>query len=540
MRISTGQIFSNANRNMMENQTSLLDTQGKLSSGKKFSSLAEDPVGASRVVGLKRELAQLDMFQSNIDASRRRLELEDATFGDLNIAMDRMRELSLQARNNTNTDADRQAMAHELEQLVEYSAGLMNTRDAKGEYIFSGSKGTTQTYLKQDDRYVYQGDSSARSIQVSSALYTQSTDAGRDLFESINLDPELSVTGEMAGAITGYEVTDPERYASLMRSTGDLELRVTVGTDGAVPPAVPAPEYRYSLLDSAGQPVPMAPPNNSTLVQDIVFDPTDPDARQVTLNLSGISIDLTLPDNTFVDDTAASVTGEGEAYFVDTAGNPALADSQAFTDLIRDNGPLTVQVSYDPAAILPANPYTYSVQDAAGNPVTVTADSDATDDIIELNGWSVQMQGGADAYSTDFTLDIEPPQAARLRFEQSPSNVLNAVMETVEALREPVQGDQQALTLQNERIDQALNEIKTAQERIGESTSKVGSRLRTLENAEFTNIDFKLMTEGTLSAVQDLDYAEASTELAKRQLALEAAYASFAKIQDLSLFNYIR
>lgn len=540
MRISTGQIFSNANRNMMENQTSLLDTQGKLSSGKKFSSLAEDPVGASRVVGLKRELAQLDMFQSNIDASRRRLELEDATFGDLNTAMDRMRELSLQARNNTNTDADRQAMAHELEQLVEYSAGLMNTRDAKGEYIFSGSKGTTQTYLKQDDRYVYQGDSTARSIQVSSALYTQSTDAGRDLFESINLDPELSVTGEMAGAITGYEVTDPERYASLMRSTGDLELRVTVGTDGAVPPAVPAPEYRYSLLDSAGQPVPMAPPNNSTLVQDIVFDPTDPDARQVTLNLSGISIDLTLPDNTFADDTAASVTGEGEAYFVDTAGNPALADSQAFTDLIRDNGPLTVQVSYDPAAILPANPYTYSVQDAAGNPVTVTADSDATDDIIELNGWSVQMQGGADAYSTDFTLDIEPPQAARLRFEQSPSNVLNAVMETVEALREPVQGDQQALTLQNERIDQALNEIKTAQERIGESTSKVGSRLRTLENAEFTNIDFKLMTEGTLSAVQDLDYAEASTELAKRQLALEAAYASFAKIQDLSLFNYIR
>jgi len=539
MRISTGQIFSNANRNMMENQTSLLDIQNKLSSGKKFTSLAEDPVGASRVVGLKRELAQLDMFQSNIDASRRRLELEDATFGDLNTAMDRMRELSLQARNNTNTDADRQAIAHELEQLVEYSAGLMNTRDAKGEYIFSGSKGTTQTYLKQDDRYTYQGDSTARNIQVSSALYTQSTDVGRDLFESIKQEPELSVTGEMAGAITGYEVTDPERYASLMRSTGDLELRVTVGTDGAVPPAVPAPEYRYSLLDSAGQPVPMAPPNN-TLVKDIVFDPTDPGARQVTLNLSGITVDLMLPDNTFVDDTVASVTGEGEAYFVDTVGNPALTGSQALTDLIRDNGPLTVQVAYDPAAILPANPYTYSVLDAAGNPVTVTADSDATDDIIELNGWSVQMQGGADAYSTEFTLDIEPPQAARLRFEQSPSNVLNAVMETVEALREPVQGDQQALTLQNERVNKALVEIKTAQERIGESTSKVGSRLRTLESAEFTNIDFKLMTEGTLSAVQDLDYAEASTELAKRQLALEAAYASFAKIQELSLFDYIR
>lgn len=530
MRISTGQIFANANRNMMENQASLLEVQDKLSSGKKFTSLADDPVGANRVVSLKRELAQLDMFQGNIDASRRRLELEDATFADLNTAMDRMRELSLQARNNTNTDADRVAIADELEQLVQYSAGLMNTRDAKGEYIFSGSKGTTQTYTLQDDRYTYQGDTTARNIQISSALYTQSTDAGRDLFESINQDPELSVTGEMAGAITGYEVTDPELYAGLMRSAGDLELRVTVGTDGVLP--TPATEYRYSLLDSAGQPVKTAPPENK-LIEDVVFDPTDPDERQVSLSLSGITVDLELPDNSFTDDTAAKITGEGEDYF---AAAPSLTDSQVFTDLVKDNGPLTVQVDYDPAAV---NPYTYTVLDAEGITVAVT-DSDATDDVIELNGWNVQMQGGADPYSTEFTLDIEPPQAARLRFEQPPSNVLNAVMETVEALREPVQGDQEALTLQNERIDQALTEIKTSQERLGEATSRVGSRLQTLEKAEFTNVDFKLMTESTLSAVQDLDYAEASTDLAKRQLALEAAYASFAKIQNLSLFDYIR
>ncbi|GAA0787659.1 flagellar hook-associated protein FlgL [Marinobacterium sediminicola] len=536
MRISTGQIFANANRNMMENQTSLLEIQDKLSSGKKFTSLAEDPVGANRVVSLKRELAQLDMFQGNIDASRRRLELEDATFADLNTAMDRMRELSLQARNNTNTDADRQAIAYELEQLVEYSAGLMNTRDAKGEYIFSGSKGTTQTYIKQDDRYYYQGDSTARNIQISSALYTQSTDAGRDLFESISQAPELSVSGEMAVAITGYEVTDPALYAGLMRSTGDLELRVTVGTDGALPPSVPAPEYRYSLLDSAGRPVRTAPPEN-TPIQDIVFDPADPDERQVSLNLAGITLDLTLPDNTFVDDTAVQVSGEGEAYFANTAGNPTLSDSQVFTDLISANGPLTVKVAYDPAAV--GSEYTYTVENAAGDPVAVPGLT-PNDDLIELDGWRVQMQGGSDPYSTAFTLALEPPQAARLRFEQPPSNVLNAVMETVEALREPVQGDQEALTLQNERIDQALNEIKASQERIGESISKVGSRLRTLEKAEFTNTDFKLMTEGTLSAVQDLDYAEASTDLAKRQLALEAAYASFSKIQNLSLFDYIR
>jgi flagellin-like hook-associated protein FlgL len=84
-----------------------------------------------------------------------------------------------------------------------------------------------------------------------------------------------------------------------------------------------------------------------------------------------------------------------------------------------------------------------------------------------------------------------------------------------------------------------LDQLSMSQERLSEATASFGARLNTLDNAEFSNTDFQLMTEGTLSAVQDLDYVAASTELAKRQLALEAAYASFAKIQGLSLFNYI-
>ena len=165
MRISTGQVFTNANNNMMENQSSLLDIQNKLSSGKQFTSLAEDPVGASQVVSLTRELAQLEMFNSNIDASRRRLELEETTLDDINTASDRARELVLQAANGTLSDVDRRTIAYELEELVGYMAGLMNSRDAKGEYLFSGSQGQTQTYIEKGGRYEYQGDTSTRQIQ---------------------------------------------------------------------------------------------------------------------------------------------------------------------------------------------------------------------------------------------------------------------------------------------------------------------------------------------------------------------------------------
>ncbi|MFY8016157.1 MAG: flagellin [Limnohabitans sp.] len=43
----------------------------------------------------------------------------------------------------------------------------------------------------------------------------------------------------------------------------------------------------------------------------------------------------------------------------------------------------------------------------------------------------------------------------------------------------------------------------------------------------------------TRSDVEDLDYTEAVTRLNRDQIALQAAQSSFAKISQLSLFQYI-
>jgi flagellar hook-associated protein 3 FlgL len=43
-----------------------------------------------------------------------------------------------------------------------------------------------------------------------------------------------------------------------------------------------------------------------------------------------------------------------------------------------------------------------------------------------------------------------------------------------------------------------------------------------------------------MSKLRDLDYAEAATQLNLRLLTLQAAQASFAKINGLTLFDYIR
>ncbi|WP_027855807.1 flagellar hook-associated protein FlgL [Marinobacterium litorale] len=545
MRISTGQIFANANKNMMENQSSLLDVQNKLSSGKQFTSLAEDPVGASQVVSLNRELAQLDMFNSNIDASRRRLELEETTLDDLNTASDRVRELVVQAANGTLSDADRQAVSYELEELVGYMAGLMNTRDAKGEYLFSGSQGQTQTYVEKGGRYEYQGDATSRQIQVSSALYVRSTDNGQFLFESVTDDPTLKATGDLRTSFDPEKltVTDPDAFAAFMRETGDIAVEVDQYDDGLGNPD--SVTYNYTLRDSAGNVVEYP---QGTPLQALGYDGT----AAPTIQLDGASFELDLP---------VPVTGSPGVTTDDLSATeePTLniLDDNAYTGLMRQAGGEVSIRSVDTGGGV----YEYRAYGADGlelndgamptpNPLlSVTPPvAPAVEPTLTLSdaqgtpALEFQRDAVADDTSADVTLAFEAPADLKLSFSQPPSNILNTIMDTVEMMREPVGGVENALArveLQ-ERFALTLDQINMSQERLSQATATLGSRLNTLNDAELTNTDFQLMTEGTLSAVQDLDYAAASTELAKRQLALEAAYASFAKIQNLSLFNYIQ
>lgn len=527
MRISTSQVFLNASNNMMENQSSLLDIQDKMSSGKQFTRLADDPVGASQVVSLKRELAQLEMFNSNIDASRRRLELEETTMDDLNTAQDRMRELVVYAANGVLSDADRMTISYELEELVEYSAGLMNTRDAKGEYLFSGSQGNVQTYEKIGNRYSYQGDASNRDIQVSSALYVQSTDNGRDLFESVTDEPTLKATGVLRGLLDdeAVNVTDVDAFNEFMREQGDITLGVDRFDDGLGNPD--SVTYRYTMRNSAGEVI--------ETPELVVLQEEYTGAEPVEISIPGATVTLDLPIDPAFPATAPTLSATGDAAA--TLGN--VVTEPAFVDLMRNLGDLQLDVQYNSGA----DTYDYTLVDSSNNIIAsntgLAAGAVESIDLIGVN-FDITIPSDGLSQQASFQLDTPADAELKLQYEQPPTNILNAIMETVEMMREPVDGINSARADLGDRFAMTLNQIDQSQGRLSEVTSTLGARINKLDKAELSNTDFKLLTESTLSAVQDLDYAAASTELAKRKLSLEAAYASFSQIKDLSLFNYIR
>jgi flagellar hook-associated protein 3 FlgL len=72
------------------------------------------------------------------------------------------------------------------------------------------------------------------------------------------------------------------------------------------------------------------------------------------------------------------------------------------------------------------------------------------------------------------------------------------------------------------------------------SLADVGSRRNVVDSQRDVLTDAKLRYKSVLSNAEDLDYASAVTKLSAELLSLEAAQASFAKISQLSLFDYIR
>lgn len=86
----------------------------------------------------------------------------------------------------------------------------------------------------------------------------------------------------------------------------------------------------------------------------------------------------------------------------------------------------------------------------------------------------------------------------------------------------------------------SLNDLDAAMDNILTIQGKVGARRNAIERQNQVNESQVLQLQTTRSALQDLDYAEAVTRLNQQMVGLQAAQQSYAKVQGLSLFNFIR
>ena len=96
------------------------------------------------------------------------------------------------------------------------------------------------------------------------------------------------------------------------------------------------------------------------------------------------------------------------------------------------------------------------------------------------------------------------------------------------------------MTDDGDGIRASLPNLHAINERLTTSYGTMAGRIVAIETQRAVAEDTELRLDQLLQRDDDLDYATAVTELTQESVALQALQASFAKLSQLSLFNYIR
>jgi flagellar hook-associated protein 3 FlgL len=170
-------------------QAKLTKVQEQLSTGLQIVKPSDEPDKASLVTRLESELARQAGYQDTLKAVNVRLTAEETALKNTSDVMFRIKELAVQAANDTLSLQDRQSVALELDTLRDQILSMANSQDSNGNYLFSGSRAGEPAFSKDSDgRVTYQGDHSRMKVNVGDNRRMNLNLPGSDVFARVVRD----------------------------------------------------------------------------------------------------------------------------------------------------------------------------------------------------------------------------------------------------------------------------------------------------------------------------------------------------------------
>ena len=143
----------NANRMLGITNSSLAKSTEKLSSGYKINRAADDAAGLSISEKMRSQIRGLNKASDNAQDGISLIQTAEGALNESHSILQRMRELSVQASNGTETDDDREAVQKEISQLQDELTRISSTTEFNTMKLLDGSlagpqgvsKGSNQT-----------------------------------------------------------------------------------------------------------------------------------------------------------------------------------------------------------------------------------------------------------------------------------------------------------------------------------------------------------------------------------------------------------
>lgn len=209
MRISTSIQFANGTYALDLQQNRLSQLQSQLSTMQRVNVPSDDPVASAQILNTTQAQAVAKQFTTNTQAVQNQLALSDSTLTQVSDLISTMKTLAVQAGGGGMSTSNLQSIQTQFQEQVQQLVGLMNTQDNNGNYMFSGTRASTQPYtLNISSTSIsinYQGDSGQTSVQVSASRSLAVSDPGSAVFgtsSTMSAPPLMTNGNELLQAVS--------------------------------------------------------------------------------------------------------------------------------------------------------------------------------------------------------------------------------------------------------------------------------------------------------------------------------------------------
>ncbi|MER0170065.1 MAG: flagellar hook-associated protein 3 [Nitrosomonas sp.] len=235
-------------------------------------------------------------------------------------------------------------------------------------------------------------------------------------------------------------------------------------------------------------------------------------ARQLAVSDSGTDVFERIKNGNGVFATAASSSNIGSGVI---DGGSVITPSS----LTGGNYEITFAVSATGVT-------TYDIVNTSTGSTVSSANPYVSNNTVSFDGMQLSIKGNP-ANGDKFTVSPSSNQS-----------VFKTVGDLITALETPASGQSGGTRLAND-LKSTLQNINNSLEHVLSKQASIGARLQEIDTLESVGSDQNIQFEQMLSQLQDVDFAQATSDLQRQQLYLQAAQQSYIKISGLSLFNYI-
>jgi flagellin len=235
--INTNVVSLNAQRNLTTSQNALATSLQRLSSGMRINSAKDDAAGLAISQRMTSQINGLNQAARNANDGISMSQTAEGALGEIGNNLQRIRDLSVQSRNASNSVSDRTALNNEVQQLKSEIDRVASTTSFNGIKLLDGSF-TNQAFQV--------GANVGETISITSLVNAQSSSLGTTTTSSANVTGaaptaftaitagDLTINGVSVGAVAagGNAATQGANIAAAINTKSGL-TNVTATADAA-------------------------------------------------------------------------------------------------------------------------------------------------------------------------------------------------------------------------------------------------------------------------------------------------------------------